>query len=128
MAGRGKHVEVIDRALCVRLALYGGEERVVNTFHNGVGPVIIVAEEGSLVLELVPQEVFSFEVEGQGFEQPIHAYRLFIEHVGLDGGKTVRDRANAAALNVVGVITRSTIVVVLPIGYTVVDHHRKKGR
>jgi hypothetical protein len=51
-----------------------------------------------------------------------------VKDVGLDGREAVRDRADAAALDVVGVVARPAVVVVEPLFDAVVDDRGQEGR
>ncbi len=68
----------------------------------------------------------TFEVRPQGGQQVPHGEGLTVEDVVLDGRQGVGDRAQADALDVVGVVAGAAVVVVLAAGDAVVDQDRQE--
>ena len=128
VAGGGEHVQVVGRALGVGAPVDGREEGVVDAAHDVVGAVVVVAEEGGLVPEFEAQGLGAVEVGAQGRQETVHGDGGGVEDVGLDGREAVGDGADAAALDVVGVVARSAVVVVESVLDAVVDDRGQEGR
>ena len=127
VAGGGEHVHVIARALDVGTALDGLEEVVVHTHCDGIGVLVVVAEERGVVDNPLAVELMTLEVSLEHLQHPVHGIAAFLEDMLLDRGHGVGDGAEACALDVVGVVAGTAVVVVLALGDAVVDEHGKEG-
>lgn len=127
VAGGGEHVHVIARALDVGTALDGLEEVVVHTHCDGIGVLVVVAEERGVVDNPLAVELMTLEVSLEHLQHPVHGIAAFLEDMLLDRGHGVGDGAEACALDVVGVVAGTAVVVVLALGDAVVDEDGKEG-
>ena len=69
----------------------------------------------------------ALEVSLEHLQHPVHGIAAFLEDMLLDRGHGVGDGAEAGALDVVGVVAGTAVVVVLALGDAVVDEHGKEG-
>jgi len=94
-----------------------------NPLHNRVRIVIIVAIEGCFVKKTQSQCFLTFKIIFQRSRQLFHGDFFFFEHVFFDGGQAVGYSADATALDVIGVVPRSGVVIIFPLGNAVLNYH-----
>jgi hypothetical protein len=123
VAGCRQHVEVISGTLGVGFSVYGSKQTFINLLHDGVGPVVIIAEKRRLVEQLQAQWLRLGKICGKSVQQLIPAQSVLGIDVGFNRRKTVGDRTDSAALNVVGIVTRTTVVIVSAPVNTIGNNH-----
>ena len=129
VTGGREHIQVVLSArLDVRLPVDGIHQVVVHLHGDGICKVVIVAEEGGAVHDRLAQHLLPFEVVKHRIQDPVHREALRFEDVTFQRRETVGRGSQTAALDVAGVVTRSTVVVIPAARHAVVDHHGEERR
>ena len=127
MAGRRKHVEVVGGAQDAALAVDVVKEAVVDSLHQVVGIVVVVAEEGRFVPEREAHLLMALPIGLHRLDHLLQRIDALVVDVLLDRGEAVGDGADAAALDVVAVVARAAVVVILALLDAVADDAREVG-
>ena len=107
----------------IRFAVDGLKQIGIYLQGNIICKVIIVAEERRLVKNGLSQKFVTVEVIGDRVEYAIHIEGLFVEDMCFYGGEAIGGGAKTRALDVVAVVTRTTIIIIPALADTVLDHH-----
>ena len=127
VARGGKHVQMVGLSLGAHAAVDGVQQRGIDALHEGIGVVVVVAKTGGLVHQEKTQILPPLEIGLESAQEIPELQVLVLVDVLLDRRKAVRHGADAAALDVGGVVPGASVVVVLALGDAVVDDHRQEG-
>ena len=127
VTGGAEHVKMRAPPSRVGSSLDGFHQVVVNPERDVVGAVVVVAEERRVVDDVLPHLLLPLEIAVEGAEDVVHGVPLVVEDVLLERRKAVGDGAQARALDVGGVVSRPSGVVVPALLHAVVDEEAEEG-
>ena len=127
VAGRRQHVDAVGPALHVRPSRDGVAEQCEGILHDVIGVIIIVAVLRCFFRYEMVNILISLEVVIHGLHQLMHRELLLIVHIVFHGGKRIRHRADADALDIVCIIPRTAGIVIPAFLNAVVCHDGQAG-
>ena len=106
---------------CVGTSLNRLHQILIDPNSNRVGIFVIVAEERRVVADILTEHFLAFPVLLHGIQHLVHRVTLVLEYMLLESCETVGNGSQTSALDISGVITCTTAVVVLALVDTVID-------
>ena len=127
MAGRREHVQLCPSTTSIRPSLNGLHQVVIDTDGNLVGIYIVVAEEGRVVADILTHDLLAFPILLARLQQRVHRIAMVLEDVFLQRSKAVGNGAEARTLDIGGVVTGTTAIVVAAFLDAVIDVKAEEG-
>src|SRR4030042_2124396 len=106
---------MIRASPCVLASVNSKEVNLKNSLHQTVSKFIVISILWRPIKDLLPQLFMSIVIGFQDFDKFTHRKCLAVKYMMLDTAHCIRHCAQTHTLNICGVITRTTVMVVLPL-------------